>query len=45
MKGYCLTCKTITEIADAKEERLKNGQRVYKGKCSVCKTEIIKKKE
>ena len=45
MKGYCVTCKVLVEIEDLKETTLKNGARVYTGKCPECGTEIIKKKD
>jgi hypothetical protein len=45
MKGYCVTCKVLVEIKDEKDTVLKNGTKAYTGKCPVCNTEIIKKKD
>lgn len=45
MKGFCVTCKILVEIKGCKETTLKNGAKVYTGRCPVCNTEIIKKKD
>lgn len=45
MKGYCLKCRVLVEIKDQKEATLKNGIKVYAGKCPECNTEIIKRRD
>ena len=36
-KIYCLKCKRFTPTKFLKEEVTKNGRRVLKGTCSICK--------
>jgi hypothetical protein len=31
--GYCVKCRKVHEISDAKEVTLKNGRKALKGKC------------
>jgi Zn finger protein HypA/HybF involved in hydrogenase expression len=41
-QGYCVKCKAKKEIADAIEERMKDGRKAIKGKCPNCGTEMFK---
>lgn len=43
MKGYCATCKKITDINNPQSVKLPNAKRVTKGNCAECGTEIWKK--
>jgi uncharacterized Zn finger protein (UPF0148 family) len=41
-EGYCVKCKSKKEIAEAKEEVMKNGRKAIKGKCPTCGTVMFK---
>ncbi|MDI6732953.1 MAG: DUF5679 domain-containing protein [Planctomycetota bacterium] len=41
-KGYCVKCKTMREIKDAKEVTMKNKRKAVKGKCPTCGTGMYK---
>jgi hypothetical protein len=47
MTGYCMKCKTKTEMKDVKPTTMKNGKPATTGLCSVCDTKmfVIGKKE
>ncbi len=36
MQGYCLKCKAMREIRDAKSATVKNGRPATQGSCPVC---------
>ena len=42
MEAYCVKCKAKKEMADAKEEELKNGRNAMKGKCPDCGTTMCR---
>jgi hypothetical protein len=41
-EAYCVKCKAKREMVDAKEDTMKNGRPILKGKCAVCGTTICK---
>jgi len=41
-EAYCVKCKAKREMTDAKEETMKNGRPILKGKCPECGTTICK---
>lgn len=43
-KGYCVTCKRIVSLIEVHDAVLKSKVRVYIGKCSICGTEVFKKR-
>jgi len=42
MKAYCFKCRRKTDIKDAVEVTLRNGQPMIRGVCSVCGLKVIK---
>jgi uncharacterized Zn finger protein (UPF0148 family) len=38
MEAYCVKCKAKKEMTDPKEETMKNGRKMLKGKCPQCGT-------
>ena len=44
MEGYCITCQKIVAMKEAQAKTLKNGNKVYEGKCGTCDTPIYKKR-
>ncbi len=44
MEGYCITCQKIVAMKEVQAKTLKNGNKVYEGKCEVCDTPIYKKR-
>jgi len=45
MKGYCLNCKKLVVMVNIKKITLKNKNKVYKGNCENCATEIYKRRK
>lgn len=41
-KGYCVKCKDMREMTEAKQVKMKNGRAAMKGKCSKCGTGMYK---
>ena len=41
-KGYCVKCKSKTEMKDSKKVTMKNGRNAMKGKCCDCGTGMYK---
>ena len=39
-----MTCQKIMTMKDVKSKTLKNGDKVYEGKCETCGTAIYKKR-
>ena len=39
-QAYCVKCKGKQDIVEGKEEIMKNGKRVLKGKCKTCGTKV-----
>lgn len=42
MKTYCFKCRRITEMKDAVQVTLRNGQPMLRGVCSVCGFKVLK---
>ena len=42
MEAYCVKCKSKKEMANAKEETLKNGRNALKGNCPDCNTTMCR---
>lgn len=42
VEAYCVKCKAKQEMVDAKEETMKNGRPMMKGKCPACGTTMCK---
>lgn len=40
--GYCVKCRTKTEMVDAVKVTMKNGRPAMKGKCAKCGTGMYK---
>lgn len=40
--GYCVKCKAIRKMVDAKEVTTKNGRKMLKGKCTKCSTTMCR---
>ena len=41
-KGYCVKCKGMCDIKDAKETTTKRGVKIAKGKCPNCGTTVCR---
>ncbi|MBN1157129.1 hypothetical protein JXA85_05900 [Candidatus Woesearchaeota archaeon] len=41
-KGYCVKCRKMQDMADAKQVTMKNGRKALKGSCSKCGTGMYK---
>jgi len=42
VEAYCVKCKAKKVMVDAKEEKMKNGRPMMKGKCPTCGTVMCK---
>jgi len=42
MQGYCVKCRTKTEMKDAKNVTMKNGRPATQGTCPVCGTKMFR---
>ena len=42
MQGYCMKCREMREIKDAKVIVMKNGRQATQGVCPVCNTRIFR---
>ena len=42
MEGRCMKCKAQVEIIDGKEDEMKNGRKMIKGKCITCGTTVCR---
>lgn len=40
--GYCVKCKKMTEMKDAKESVTAKGTKIAKGKCPSCGTTVCR---
>ena len=40
--GYCVKCKSKTEMKDTQNVTMKNGRKAMKGKCTSCGTGMYK---
>ena len=40
--GYCLRCKKAVEIENPSEFKTKNGKKIIKGLCPVCKIKVCR---
>jgi hypothetical protein len=40
--AYCVKCKQMREMVDAKEIKTKNNRKALSGKCKVCGTKMMK---
>jgi NAD-dependent SIR2 family protein deacetylase len=40
--GYCVKCKATVEMKDPKEQTMKNGRKMMKGKCPKCSTTVCR---
>ena len=40
--GYCVKCKSVRKMLDAKEVTMKNGRKMMKGKCEKCSTTMCR---
>ena len=40
--GYCVKCRKIRKIGDAKPTTTSNNRRAIKGKCAVCGTKMMR---
>ncbi|MDZ7337681.1 MAG: DUF5679 domain-containing protein [candidate division KSB1 bacterium] len=41
-KAFCVKCRKMVDIADAKRVTMKNGRPALKGKCPACGTGVYK---
>ncbi|WP_309493252.1 DUF5679 domain-containing protein [Candidatus Hecatella orcuttiae] len=41
-EGFCMKCRRKVEMADAREETLKNKRRALVGRCPACGTKVVK---
>ncbi len=41
-EGYCVKCKAKSKMLDAKQDTMKNGRNMLKGKCAKCSTTMCK---
>jgi hypothetical protein len=41
-EGYCVKCRSKTEMTGALDEIMKNGRKAIRGKCSTCGTAMFK---
>jgi len=42
VSGYCVKCRTKREMQNVTNVHLKNGRPARKGKCPVCKTNMMR---
>ena len=42
MQAYCVKCKAMKDMKDAKEVKMKNGRPAMKGKCPDCGTGLYR---
>lgn len=40
--GYCVKCKSVRKMLEAKEVTMKNGRKMMKGKCEKCGTTMCR---
>lgn len=40
--GYCVKCKAVRKMLEAKEMTMKNGRKMMKGKCEKCGTTMCR---
>jgi len=41
-KGYCVKCRTTSDMVNAQTVTMKNGRLAVKGKCAKCGTGMYK---
>ena len=41
-QGYCVKCKSKTDMKDEKNVVMKNGRKALTGKCTSCGTKMFK---
>ena len=42
MEGYCVKCRKMVEMQDAKQKTAKNGRKMLQGVCPKCGTKVTK---
>jgi RNase P subunit RPR2 len=42
LQAYCVKCKTMRNVKDAKVTTTKNGRNMVRGKCATCGTSVCK---
>jgi Zn finger protein HypA/HybF involved in hydrogenase expression len=42
VEAYCVKCKAKREMVNAKETKMKNGNKAMKGECPKCGTKMFR---